>query len=282
MSARLGRLYGPNEDRGVYKTTDGGQTWHKVLYVDDKTGVIDMVMHPTEPDTLIAALWDRQRDGFDSWPGNEVAKPDGVDGYDPIRKWGPGGGLFRTTDGGKTWKKLKDGLPTSNTGRIGLDWYRKDPKFVYAIIDCEDIGKGPPPLHGVSRRGRRRCRRQSEDHADSARQPGREGGPRGRRRDHRRRRQSRSPASTRCSTILRDKKVRDKVTLKVARGGEEKSLEAALTARPGQGGQGATGGPAGSRVWLGVTGEDRDGKATLTQIIADGPAAKAGLKEATR
>src|SRR5688572_29255239 len=133
-----GRLYGPNEDRGVYKTTDGGQTWEKVLYVDDKTGVIDMVMHPTEPDTLIAALWDKQRDGFDSWPGNEVQKPDGVDGYDPIRKWGPGGGLFRTTDGGKTWRKPKDGLPTSNTGRIGLDWYRKDPKFVYAIIDCED------------------------------------------------------------------------------------------------------------------------------------------------
>ena len=58
----------------------------------------------------------------------------------------PGGGLYKTTDGGKTWKKLKDGLPTNATGRIGIDWYQKDPKIVYAIIDCENIGKGPPPL----------------------------------------------------------------------------------------------------------------------------------------
>jgi S1-C subfamily serine protease/photosystem II stability/assembly factor-like uncharacterized protein len=273
-----GRLYGPNEDRGVFKTTDGGKTWDKVLYVDDKTGVIDMIMHPTEPDTLIAALWDKQRDGFDSWPGNEVAKPDGVDGYDPIRKWGPGGGLFRTTDGGKNWKKLKDGLPTSNTGRIGLDWYRKDPKFVYAIIDCEDIGKGPQPLTAY-------LGAVGADIGGEAKitqiLPG-------------------SPAEKaglavgdvitavgdkevsgfdQVLDILREKKVRDKVSLKVARGSEDKSFEAVLTARPGQGGQGATGGPAGSRVWLGVTGEDRAGKATLTQIIADGPAAKAGLKE---
>ena len=141
----LGRLYGRSEDRGVYKTADGGQTWQKVLYVDDRTGVIDLVMHPTDPETLIAAMWDRQRDGFDSWPG-DVPKPDGIDGYDPIRKWGPGGGLYKTTDGGKNWKKLKDGLPTNATGRIGIDWYQKDARILYAIIDCESIGKGPPPL----------------------------------------------------------------------------------------------------------------------------------------
>src|SRR4051794_14273557 len=141
----LGRLYGSSEDRGVFKTTDGGRTWQRSLYVDDRTGVIDLVMHPTEPDTLIAAMWVRQRDGFDSWPG-DVPKPDGIDGYDPIRKWGPGGGLYKTSDGGKSWKKLKDGLPTNSTGRIGVDWYVKDPKVVYAIIDCENIGKGPPPL----------------------------------------------------------------------------------------------------------------------------------------
>src|SRR5688572_11829774 len=122
----LGRLYGSNEERGVFKTTDGGQTWTKSLYVDDKTGVIDLVMHPNDPETLIAALWDRQRDGFDSWPGNEVEKPDGVDGYDPFRKWGKGGGLYKTSDGGKTWKKLTQGLPSGATGRIGLDWQGKD------------------------------------------------------------------------------------------------------------------------------------------------------------
>jgi hypothetical protein len=96
-----GRLYGKNSERGVYKTTDGGKTWQQILFVDDQTGVIDMVMNPQDPNTIVVAMWDRMRDGFDSWPGSEP-KPDGVDGYDPIRKWGPGGGLFRTTDGGKT------------------------------------------------------------------------------------------------------------------------------------------------------------------------------------
>ena len=140
-----GRLYGPNEDRGVFKTTDGGETWEKVLFVDNKTGVIDMIMDPTNPDTIIAAFWDRQRDGFDSWPGT-VAKPEGVDGYDPIRKWGSGSGLYKTTDAGKSWRKLTKGLPSSNLGRIGLDWQTKSPNAIFAIIDCEEIGKGPAPF----------------------------------------------------------------------------------------------------------------------------------------
>ena len=117
-----GRLYGTNRERGVYKTTDGGKTWEQVLFVDDRAGVIDMAMHPENPKVIVAALWDRLRDGYDSWPGNEP-KPEGIDGYDPIRKWGPGGGLYRTDDGGKTWTKLTAGLPTGMTGRIGLDWF---------------------------------------------------------------------------------------------------------------------------------------------------------------
>jgi photosystem II stability/assembly factor-like uncharacterized protein len=64
----LGRLYGNNEERGVFKTTDGGKTWEKCFYVDDRTGIIEMQMHPTDPNTLIATAWERLRDGFDSWP----------------------------------------------------------------------------------------------------------------------------------------------------------------------------------------------------------------------
>jgi photosystem II stability/assembly factor-like uncharacterized protein len=141
----LGRLYGPSDERGLFKTTDGGKTWKKILYIDDKTGVIDMVMHPTDAETLIIATWERQRDGFDSHPGNEMLPADGYDRYDPIKKWGPGSGLHKTTDGGKTWKKLTAGLPTCDLGRIGLDWYRKDPKVVFAIIDSAKIAMGTPP-----------------------------------------------------------------------------------------------------------------------------------------
>lgn len=127
----LGRLYGPNEDRGLYKTTDGGKTWNKILYIDDKTGVMDMRMHPTEPDTLLVAMYERQRDIYDT--------------NDPIKKWGPGAGLHKTTDGGKTWKKLTKGLPSVQLGRMGLDYYRKDPNTVYLILESEKIGMGTRP-----------------------------------------------------------------------------------------------------------------------------------------
>ncbi len=142
----LGRLWGPSEERGLYKTTDGGKTWQRVLYVDDRAGVIDVAMNPNDPETLLVATWERQRDGFDSHPGMEVPIAEGYDGYDPAKKWGPGGGIYKTTDGGKTFKKLKNGLPDCNLGRVGLDYYRKNPNTVFAIIDCEKIGMGPPPV----------------------------------------------------------------------------------------------------------------------------------------
>ncbi len=134
----LGRLYGPNEDRGLYKTTDGGKTWDKVLYVDDVTGVIDIDMHPTEPDTLMVATYERKRDGFDT--------------NDPAKRWGPGGGIWKTTDGGTNWMRVKNGLPSCNLGRIGIDYYRKDPNVLMAVVESEMIAKQPEnaPYHGAT------------------------------------------------------------------------------------------------------------------------------------
>jgi len=127
----LGRLYGPGEDRGLYKTTDGGKSWDKVLYVDDRTGVVDLRMSPADPDTLIVATYERRRDLYDTG--------------DPSTKFGPGSGLHKTTDGGKTFTKLVKGLPTVKLGRVGLDYSRKDPKTVFAVVETEKIGTGPRP-----------------------------------------------------------------------------------------------------------------------------------------
>ncbi|MBS1704763.1 MAG: PDZ domain-containing protein [Armatimonadetes bacterium] len=139
----LGRLWGPNADRGLFKTTDGGKTWQKIHYVDDKTGVIDMVMDPRNPDTLYFATWERQRDPYDQSTGTPPV-PDGFDGYDPMHKWGPGAGIWKTTDGGKTVRRLRNGLPTAYLGRVGLSIYAKNPRILYAIVDSERIGGGEP------------------------------------------------------------------------------------------------------------------------------------------
>lgn len=125
----LGRLWGPNEERGLYKTTDAGETWEKILYVDENTGVIDVKMHPTDPYTLLVATYERQRDGFD--------------GNSPEKKWGAGSGLHKTTDGGETFTKITEGLPTINIGRIGLDFYLADPNIAYMVLETEKIGKQP-------------------------------------------------------------------------------------------------------------------------------------------
>ena len=139
----LGRPYGNNPERGLFKTTDGGKTWEKIFFLNDRTGVIDIAMHPNDPDTLLVAMWERRRDGFDSYHGPGIA--DGYDGYDPMMKWGEAAGIYKTTDGGKSFRKLEKGLPTSRIGRVGLDYFRKDPNTVYAIVDCEKIGMGTPP-----------------------------------------------------------------------------------------------------------------------------------------
>jgi photosystem II stability/assembly factor-like uncharacterized protein len=134
----LGRLWGESEQRGLFKTTDGGKTWKRMLYVDAKTGVIDICQHPLDPETFLVATYERQRDLFDT--------------NDPAKKWGPGSGLWRTTDGGASFEKVTKGLPTCAIGRVGLDWSQSAPDVVYAVVESERIGSTPKdsPYLGLS------------------------------------------------------------------------------------------------------------------------------------
>lgn len=141
----LGRLWGPNEERGVFKTTDGGKTWTRSLFVNRDTGVVDMVIDPKDPNTIYAATWERRRGPYDSYPGENPKLPEGIDAYDPIVKWGWGSGIYKTTDAGKSWRKLGRGLPTVRMGRIGLDIWQKNTKTLFAVIDTEKVGTGPRP-----------------------------------------------------------------------------------------------------------------------------------------
>ncbi len=120
--AALGHLWGPNEERGVYRTRDGGETWDRVLFHDEDTGAVELAMDPASPDTLYAALYQRRRRAYGFAGG------------------GPGSGIHRTTDGGETWTKLGGGLPAGDTGRIGLAVYRRDPRIVYAIVENREGG----------------------------------------------------------------------------------------------------------------------------------------------
>ncbi len=127
--AALGRLWGPNADRGLYKTIDGGKTWECVKYIDADTGFVDVCMDPADPQTLYAAAWQVRRDAFT--------------GGSPRTQTGPNGGLFKTTDAGKTWKKLGGGLPEKvGYGRCGLNVYRKNPNVVFAVVHTsETVGQ---------------------------------------------------------------------------------------------------------------------------------------------
>ncbi len=115
--AAMGHLFSTNEERGVFKTTDGGKTWKKILYIDNKTGAIDLVMKRSDPNTLYAAMYECQRFPWRLGDG------------------GPGSGIHKTTDGGATWTKLGGGFPSGTIGRIGIDVYQKDPRILYAVVD---------------------------------------------------------------------------------------------------------------------------------------------------
>jgi photosystem II stability/assembly factor-like uncharacterized protein len=117
----MGRTWGTNEERGLYKTVDGGRTWEKILYVDEQTGVIDLQLNPNDPNTLLAATWQRQRGIHDD---GEPAMSDGV-----------GSGVWKSTDGGRNWRRLgpQNGLFEGRMGRTGIDYHRADPNIVYLI-----------------------------------------------------------------------------------------------------------------------------------------------------
>ncbi len=128
--AASGREWTDNEDRGVYKTTDGGRTWEKVLYIDAKTGAIDLVIDPSEPNTLYAATWQRVRRKWND-PRTEA-------GY-------TGSGIHRSTDGGRTWTAINNGLPRPDLrGRIGIDIARTNPNVLYAFVDNYEIARPAP------------------------------------------------------------------------------------------------------------------------------------------
>ncbi len=117
-----GKLYSENPNRGLYKTTNGGQSWEKVLEVFEHgryIGVIDLVIDPANSEVLYAALWNKIRTPWTAWDFNEFTL---------------GGGIFKTTNGGESWTKLTNGLP-EKSGRIGLDIYRGDGRILYAAID---------------------------------------------------------------------------------------------------------------------------------------------------
>ena len=128
--AAVGDLWGPNEQRGVFRTTDGGETWEKVLHIDHHTGAIDLAMDPGDPNTIFAAMYQRQRTGW------------GFNGG------GPGSGLHRTFDGGDTWTELSEGLPEGDKGRIGVDVFRRDGNVVYALIEADPRTPRRPGARG--------------------------------------------------------------------------------------------------------------------------------------
>ncbi len=118
--AALGHVYGANPDRGVYRTRDGGATWQKVLFKSNDVGAIDLAFDPGDPQTIYAALWNTRRPPWSIYPPS----------------YGPGSGLYKSTDGGANWQQLTSGLPSDGLGRIGIAVAPTNRSRVYAIVDA--------------------------------------------------------------------------------------------------------------------------------------------------
>jgi photosystem II stability/assembly factor-like uncharacterized protein len=137
--AAIGHLYAANPDRGVYRSRDGGKTWQKVLYKDENVGAVDVVIDPTNSNIVYAGLWNARRPPWYT--------------YSPTN--GPGGGIFKSTDGGTTWTQLKNGLPPEGIGRTGIAVSPTNPRRVYAVVDClvPDPNAPAPPAGAGGGRG---------------------------------------------------------------------------------------------------------------------------------
>lgn len=128
FAAAMGRAFGPNEERGIYRTTDGGATWERVLYVNDSTGASDVAIDPQDPSIVYAGMYEYRREPWH------------------FRSGGPGSGLYRSSDGGRTWTRLTDpslgnGLPGARLlGRIGVSIHQANPQVVYALIEAQEDG----------------------------------------------------------------------------------------------------------------------------------------------
>lgn len=123
-AAALGHPYGPNEQRGIFRSDDGGKTWQKILYRSDRVGAVDLALDPSNPDVMFAAFWDVFRTPWSLSSG------------------GPGSGLFKSVDGGRTWTEItkNPGVPEAPLGKIGVSVSGADPKRVYAIIEAKEGG----------------------------------------------------------------------------------------------------------------------------------------------
>ncbi len=123
FAAATGTLFTPNEERGIFRSMDGGATWERVLFVSDSTSGIDIIQDPSDPDVLYAAMWERMR------------------GLTYRRSYGPTSGIYKSTDGGTTWNPVNNGLPGGGImGRIGLAISQQEPKRLYAFIDLNVNG----------------------------------------------------------------------------------------------------------------------------------------------
>jgi len=129
--AAIGHLYAPNADRGVFKSVDGGKSWRKVLFKNNDVGAVDVVIDPTNSRVVYACLWNTRRPPWYT--------------YAPTN--GPGGGIFKSTDGGATWTQLTNGLPKEGIGRSGIVVAPSKPDRLYAVVDClvADPNAPPPP-----------------------------------------------------------------------------------------------------------------------------------------